>query len=263
MTPQVPFRIELSGSNQLIFSVAGTNDYSTQITSSVVVNQWNHIICEKSGSYLNMYINGIIHASASNAELLTADCSPVSSSDARIDNTDSIYIGGYDTSSYNMSGKIDELRIYNKSLTSAEVGYLADRTEGGTFMQTGVVGNVFGKQGLVNISTIDYRYHDVLKYPFTASYKSTKTIYELGVTTRIDQGDFNMSTNISLTKDDNQTYSCFVASSSFAPYITSIGLYDSYGRLLAIGKVAQPIKKRNDVDMNFLIKLDLDKNITK
>ena len=30
-----------------------------------------------------------------------------------------------------------------------------------------------------------------------------------------------------------------------------------------MGKLAQPIKKRSDVDMNFLIRLDLDKNITK
>jgi len=32
---------------------------------------------------------------------------------------------------------------------------------------------------------------------------------------------------------------------------------------LAIGKLAQPIKKRNDVDVNFLIRIDLDKNIIK
>jgi hypothetical protein len=39
-------------------------------------------------------------------------------------------------------------------------------------------------------------------------------------------------------------------------------LYDDFGRLLAIGKLAQPIKKRNDVDMNFLVRIDLDKNIS-
>jgi len=33
------------------------------------------------------------------------------------------------------------------------------------------------------------------------------------------------------------------------------------GQLLAIGKLANSIRKRNDVDMNFLIRLDLDKNI--
>jgi hypothetical protein len=38
-------------------------------------------------------------------------------------------------------------------------------------------------------------------------------------------------------------------------------LYNEAGELLAIGKLAQPIKKRDDVDMNFLIRIDLDKNI--
>ena len=262
-SPQYPFRVELSGSNQIVFSVAGTNEYSMQVTSSIVADQWRHVVCEKSGSTLNMYVDGTLHVSASDPELLTAQCSPVTASDARIDNLDNLYIGGFGSSSLNLSGKLDEIRIYNKSLTSTEVGYLADRTEGGTFIQTGVVGNVFEKQGIVVLSTTDYRYHDMINFPYTASYKSTVSIYELGVTTRIDQGDFNMSTNVSLTKDDNESYRCFVASSSFAPYITTIGLYNDVGQLLAIGKLAQPIRKRNDVDMNFLVRMDLDKKIVK
>ena len=89
------------------------------------------------------------------------------------------------------------------------------------------------------------------------------TIHELGVTAKIDQGDFNMSTNVTLTNDDNQTYRGFVSGSDFSPYITSIGLYNAEGQLLAIGKLGQAIKKRNDVDVNFLIRIDLDKNIVK
>jgi hypothetical protein len=38
-------------------------------------------------------------------------------------------------------------------------------------------------------------------------------------------------------------------------------LYNDAGQLLAIGKLAQPIRKRSDVDMNFLIRLDLDANV--
>jgi hypothetical protein len=71
-----------------------------------------------------------------------------------------------------------------------------------------------------------------------------------------------MSTNITLTNDDNETYQSFVSSSNFAPYITTIGLYNDSGQLLAIGKLAQPIRKRNDVDLNFLMRLDLDLNVT-
>jgi hypothetical protein len=83
----------------------------------------------------------------------------------------------------------------------------------------------------------------------------------LNVITKLDAGDFNMSTNITLTADDDSTYRTFATSSTFSPYITTIGLYNDAGQLLAIGKLAQPIRKRSDVDMNFLIRLDLDANV--
>jgi hypothetical protein len=261
-TPQYPFKIELSGSNQIQFSAQGSPTYRAMITSSAdVSSSWTHIVCQKTGSSIQMYIDGTLHASETSA-LFNNNNHPLSAS-SRIDNLENINIGGYGIADSNLYGQLDEIRVYNKALTATEVGYLADRTEGGTFSQTAVVGNIFEKQGIGVISTIDYRYQNILNYPFTASYKSTVTIHELGVTAKIDQGDFNMSTNVTLTKDDNQSYRGFVSSSDFSPYITSIGLYNVYGQLLAIGKLAQPIKKRNDVDVNFLIRMDLDKNIVK
>ena len=47
----------------------------------------------------------------------------------------------------------------------------------------------------------------------------------------------------------------FVTGSAF-PYITTIGLYDDKARLLAVGKFAEPVQKRNDIDMNFVIRWD-------
>jgi hypothetical protein len=262
LQPTYPFKIELSGSKQIVFSAAGSTEFKTQITSSIFVSSsWNHIVCQKSGSWLQMYVNGTLHASASN-NLLVNTFSPFTAS-ARIDNTSDLYIGGFNSQSSNVNAYIDEVRIFNKSLTSANISSLNSRIEGGTLLQTNVVGTVFDKQGLVVISSPDYRYHNVLTTPFTSSYKSTVTIHEMNVVTRMDSGDFNMSTNLTLTRDDDSTYLPFVSSSTFAPYITTIGLYDDAGQLLAIGKLAQPIRKRNDVDMNFLIRIDLDKNITK
>jgi len=260
LQPQYPFRVELSGSNQLIFSAAGSTTFKLTITSSVAVNTWTHILCQKSGSALHMYVNGALHASASSTLLQYHD-SPFTAS-ARIDNYSDLYIGGFDTTSMNLQGKLDEIRIFNKALTVSEIGYLSDRTEGGTFLQTNHVGNVFAKQGQVILSTPDYRFNDILNLPYTASYRSTVTINEFNVVTKLDAGDFNMSTNLSLTQDDDKTYYPYTSGSSFAPYITTIGLYDDAGQLLAIGKLAQPIRKRNDVDMNFLIRIDLDKNIS-
>ena len=260
LDPVYPFKIELSGSKQLLFSAAGATNFVAQISSSTAVSSsWTHIVCQKTGSSLHMYVNGTLQSSVSSTLLSVYD-SPYTAS-ARIDNNHNLKIGGYNSITANLNGLIDEIRIYNKSLTSTEIGYLTDRTEGGTFLQTNQVGNVFEKQGLVVFSSPDYRIHDLIKTPFTASYKSTVSIYEMSVVAKLDAGDFNMSTNLTLTKDDDSTYYPFVSSSAFAPYITTIGLYDDAGQLLAIGKLAQPIKKRSDVDMNFLIRLDLDNNV--
>ena len=262
--PQYPFKIELSGSNQIKFSAQGSSTFQSMITSSAAVSSsWTHVVCQKSGSNLQMYVNGTLHASQSNT-LLQDIQAPLSAS-ARIDNLHNLNIGGFISGSHrtNLDGQLDEVRIYNKSLTSTEIGYLKDRTEGGTALQTNVVGNVFAKQGIIVFSSADYRVDNLLNTPYTASYKSTVTIHELSAVARLDAGDFNMSMNVTLTKDNNQTYRGFVSGSDFSPYITTIGLYNESGQLLAMGKLAQPIKKRSDVDMNFLIRLDLDKNIVK
>lgn len=259
ITEQYPFRIELSGSNQIVFSAAGSSTFKAQITSSAAVTQWTHILCQKSGSSLQMYVNGALQASTT-SNLLVNTFSPFTAS-ARIDNTDNLKIGGYNIASANLTGVVDELRIYNKALSSLEVGYLANTNETGSYLQTNIIGSVFAKQGLVVISTPDYRFNNILESPYTASYRSTLTSYELGVVTKVDAGDFNMSLNSTLTADNDTTYYSFVTGSDFAPYITTIGLYDDFGQLLAIGKLAQPIRKRSDVDTNFLVRIDIDKNI--
>ena len=40
------------------------------------------------------------------------------------------------------------------------------------------------------------------------------------------------------------------------PYITSIGLYNDKSQLLAVGKLSQAIQKRDDIDMNFVVRWD-------
>tara|TARA_R110001583_G_scaffold93041_7_gene235838 strand:+ start:1279 stop:2940 length:1662 start_codon:yes stop_codon:yes gene_type:complete len=258
ITTQYPFKLELDTSNQLLFSAGGSTKLKTQITSSIGVNEWTHVVCQKTGSKLEMYLNGILHSEVTST-ILQDNTNPLVTS-ARIDNKWPLYIGGYTNSNY-LQGKIDEIRIFNKGLSSTEVGYLGDRTEDGTVLQTNQIGNIFDKQGIAVVSTPDYRFHNLIDLPYTASYRSTKTIHELNVVAKIDGGDFNMSSNLSLTKDDDTTYKTFVSQSSFAPYITTIGLYNDAGQLLAIAKTANAIRKRPDVDMNFVIQIDLDKNI--
>jgi len=345
LTPQFPFKIELIGNaflttedditlqtqagnnlavqnnnNRIQFSAQGATNFTSVITSTAEVSSsWTHVVCQKSGSNLQLYVSGTLQSSQF-SPLLQEIEHPLSAS-ARIDNNHNISIGGYKTNqdldfafitvgtvsssistqnnnilttqsgieltieftdddilttqdsnsliqqtnfhNTNLDGQLDEIRIFNKALTSNEIINLGDTSEGGTMLQTQFVGNVFDKQGLFVFSSADYRVNDLLNTPYTASYKSTITTHELSVTTRLGEGEFNMSNNVTLTKDDNYTYRDFVSGSDFAPYVTSIGLYNDFGQLLAVAKLAQPIRKRNDTDINFLVRIDLDKKIIK
>ena len=259
ITPSFPFRIELVD-GKIQYTVAGATNIKCLVTSSVyVTSSWTHIVCQKSGSVIQMYANNVLQGSTTST-FLSQQANPLTLT-ARIDNKDPLKIGGYSTNSSNLIGSIDEVRIYNKQLTVGQITALNDRTEGGTVLQTAHVGNIFTKQGLAVLSSADYRVNNILQCPYTASYRSTKTIYELNVLVQLNAGDFNMSSNISLTGDDDIKYLPFVTGSSFMPYITTIGLYDSNGQLLAVGKLAQAIRNRPDVDMNFLLRIDLDSKV--
>jgi hypothetical protein len=48
----------------------------------------------------------------------------------------------------------------------------------------------------------------------------------------------------------------FVTGSDFAPYVTTIGLYDDHNDLVAIGKLAKPIKNDKELDINFVVRFD-------
>ena len=270
-----PYMINLTTNKRVRFYVVGTspeiaiNDYSdpskikyVAVTgTTAVTSSWNHVVCQKTGSRMQIYVNGALQINT-DQPILRVPNSPFTQS-MRIDSPGATHIGGWNptTSASNYDGKLDEIRIYNKALTATEISYLANRSETGSMLQTNIVGNVFNKQGLAVISSPNYIYNNILQTPYTASYRSTVTTYEMNALVILDAGDFNMSLNPTLTRDNDITYYGFVSGSNFGPYITTIGLYNDNGELLAIGKLAQAIQKRSDVDMNFLMRIDLDKNI--
>jgi hypothetical protein len=49
----------------------------------------------------------------------------------------------------------------------------------------------------------------------------------------------------------------FVTSSDFAPYATTLGMYNEANELLAVAKFGKPIPMSQNTDMTFLIKYDL------
>ena len=253
---QYPFKIQLSSSNQIKFTAASDDDLQLTITSSILTNGWNHILCQKSGSYMQIYTNASLEYSASNPAFVIPRTWETAS--GFIDNTDPLHIGGYGANSSNLTGYLDEIRIFNKSLTTSNISALNNRSITGSMLQTNIVGNVFHEQGMVVISSPNILYRNLVNTPYTASYRSTVKTTEMSVVARVPAGDFNMSLNKSLLQDDLETYQSYTSSSIFSPYITTVGLYSPGGVLVAVSKLAQPVKKRDDVDLNFLVQIDLD-----
>ena len=87
-------------------------------------------------------------------------------------------------------------------------------------------------------------------WPASSSFK-TKTITETD-----GSGGINSYTVNDLYEGTGSIHN-FATGSDFSPYISVIGLYDSNNELLAIGKLAKPIRNDKELDMNFIVRFDV------
>ena len=171
--------------------------------------------------------------------------------------------------------------MFKKALTVKEITQLSyTGSQNLMTSNTNTVGNVFYEHGLIIISdprpkygTAQYRMFDdkLFNYKtgvnrtgylsnFLLEYNSTVTLYEHEYICKANEDEFNFTSNptIRINNDMNSDMpKAFVYNEKFAPYITTIGLYDKFGRLLATGKLGTPIRKRNDVELNLIVKFDM------
>jgi hypothetical protein len=105
----------------------------------------------------------------------------------------------------------------------------------------------------------------------TCSFQSARTIYETQYKCTIRENEFNYSLNPSLISSSGNftnplNSSCsidisgqvydFVTGSSWAPYISAVGLYNDNNELLAVAKLSQPLPTSRTTDMSLLINMD-------
>ena len=273
-----PFEIKIQNHNTIyngqVAMAISDGLTTTEITSSTLINDntAHHLVFNKNGNTLELWVDGTKESEASIASL------------GQVYNKYDMLMGakfksdaGFDVTSNfkSLSGSLDEVRIYNKALTSAEIGTLSTNTyANGDAYQTNVVGEVFYKHGLMVISDPRPIYNNVFTgrsgswdyttggdAGFTTKYKSTKELHEVSLLCEISSNDFNVSQNVSLRENDDINSSIlkgFVTGSDFKPYFTTIGLYNDTGDLLAIGKMGSATQVRNDVDITVKVRFDLD-----
>lgn len=88
-------------------------------------------------------------------------------------------------------------------------------------------------------------------------FKSEYIIYENEVRCKIGENDFNMSHNPTLTSDNSGSLKPFATGSDFAPYVTTVGLYNERNELLAVAKLAKPLPLSSTTDTTIVVRYDL------
>lgn len=88
-------------------------------------------------------------------------------------------------------------------------------------------------------------------------FKNEHIIYENEVRCKIGENDFNVSHNPTLTSDNSGSLKPFATGSDFAPYVTTIGLYNDRNELLVVAKLAKPLPLSSTTDTTIIVKYDI------
>lgn len=83
------------------------------------------------------------------------------------------------------------------------------------------------------------------------NWVSNVPIYTYNINCKVQDFEFNSTYNkTAIDSGLNGT-------KDFTPYISSVGLYNNRNELVAIAKLSQPIKKEDNIDMSFNIRVDI------
>lgn len=163
-----------------------------------------------------------------------------------------VYVGNSYDKTRGFSGYIDNIKFFKKVLSQADKDLLKTTMGVGNL----IIGNAFYNHGMLTLTSNASKFGNVSKIDCRGSH----TIWETEISCTVSPGDFGMSSNPTLQQYDPDTnqyvYKPFVTGSHFKPYVTSIGLYDDYGRLLVIGKLNTPIQTPNNMDTTFIVRYD-------
>lgn len=146
---------------------------------------------------------------------------------------------------------------FNYTFVSGSTHTITDDGEGNLVSASVNVGNIIYTHGMAILTDAGLASGSVAATNTTCSFSSSLTIYETQYKCTIRENEFNFSLNPSLISGstDGTVYG-YVTGSYFSPFVTTIGLYDEFQNLLAVGKLAQPLPTTATTDTTILINLD-------
>ena len=120
-----------------------------------------------------------------------------------------------------------------------------------------ILGDVIYTHGQVIITDKDIaRYYSTFIDP-SLSWKANQPIYTYNVHCTVRESELNHTFNPSAISGSENNVKANLTGSKFKPYVTSVGLYNEANELIAVAKMNRPIPKSQNVDMTFVIKLDI------
>jgi hypothetical protein len=90
----------------------------------------------------------------------------------------------------------------------------------------------------------------------TCSFSSSYELFETQYKCTIGADEFNYSNNPTIISGSEGELYDFATGSFFAPYVTTVGLYDESYNLLAVAKLAKPLPTSRTTDTIILINFD-------
>jgi|TARA_R110002074_G_scaffold402202_2_gene604617 hypothetical protein len=258
-----PFRIEIDNQG---FINASRKDGSGQVATCQVEtdfrdNAWRHIVFQKSGSDLDLYVNYSLSAGDTNDMV---DAAPIRNNGAIVLGGQINLIEGAVDPVTNQrqtephfnrafNGQIDEFRIFDSALSQEQINYMSSSV--GTGMNHW--GNVFYEHGQVVVTFPSASYLSAAPRESTISFRNKTTVTENLFSCEVKANELNFTANPSVIKNHKtKEISQYALNNEFNPYVTKIGLYNDAGELLVIGSLAQPIFKMVDYDMTFVVRYD-------
>ena len=143
-------------------------------------------------------------------------------------------------------------------------GSYEDDGEGRLVSGSIYIGNIIYEHGIVVLTggerTRDYWDEEISTFvnnsSVTCSFSSSYTIYETQYKCTMGESEYNFTQNPSVISGSNGTPWGFATSASFAPYVTTVGLYNDQRDLIAVGKLSQPTPISKTTDTTILINID-------
>jgi hypothetical protein len=243
-----PYKVSINNNTRKIYFSRYDGEVVSTVTSSISLpsSSYQYVSCIKSGSNLSIYFNtSSVGTISDNSTLYTT-------------NNCDVFVGinGDLSSNQLYNTTLSDIQIFSTPATVTELQTLVTYPDNNVF-----IGDIFYQQGIAVINNTKYvptifsqsTHTDIL------TYKSSLLLYDNNIRCTVGENEFNDTYNPSLRieKNSNSVFlQPFATSSTFTPYITTIGLYNDNLELLAVGKTSFPVRSSAGTDLTFIVTYD-------